>query len=192
VKPNTDMSAAQQDVRDPSNPSTDPKEAAIKSNVDDTGDGMDKSENPDKVDGPGPRPINEVAKEFGGDAGNAKPDASASTSNQHVDKGGNAEGANDDDGPQKTSHGEGTGEKYVKSSGLQADGGDFDATNPGAGKEADRLLEKKGVHREVDTRGDDAAAESSHGDAAGHAEHKEKMSLADKIKSKLHKSHKKE
>ena len=37
------------------------------------------------------------------------------------------------------SHGEGTGEKYVKSSGLAADGGDFDAANPGAGKEADRM-----------------------------------------------------
>jgi hypothetical protein len=32
----------------------------------------------------------------------------------------------------------GTGEQYVKSSGQQADGGDFDATNPGAGKEATR------------------------------------------------------
>jgi len=159
---------------------------------------MDKSENPEKIDVPGPRPISEVAKEFGGDAGNAKPDT-PNTSNQHVDKSGKAEGDDDDDdGPQKVSHGEGTGEKYVKSSGLNADGGDFDATNPGAGKEADRLLEKKGIHREVDTRGvgDNGAPEAAHGDAhgdaAGHAEHKEKMSLTDKIKSKLHKSHKKE
>jgi len=44
--------------------------------------------------------------------------------------------------------GEGTGEKYVKTSGMAADGGDFDATKPGAGKEADRLLEQKGVHHE--------------------------------------------
>jgi hypothetical protein len=43
-----------------------------------------------------------------------------------------------DDGPQKESHGEGTGEKYVKSTGMKADGGDFDAANAGAGKEADR------------------------------------------------------
>jgi len=34
----------------------------------------------------------------------------------------------------------GTGEEYVKSSGLQADGGDFDATNPGAGAEAVRTF----------------------------------------------------
>ncbi|CUS14419.1 unnamed protein product [Tuber aestivum] len=45
------------------------------------------------------------------------------------------------------SHGEGTGEKYERSTGLAADGGDFDATRPGAGKEADRLLEEKGIHR---------------------------------------------
>lgn len=32
----------------------------------------------------------------------------------------------------------GTGEQYVKSSGMPADGGDFDASNPGAGQEATR------------------------------------------------------
>jgi hypothetical protein len=32
----------------------------------------------------------------------------------------------------------GTGEKYIKSTGFAADGGDFDATRPGAGREADR------------------------------------------------------
>ena len=32
----------------------------------------------------------------------------------------------------------GTGMKYVKSSGLAADGGDFDASKPGAGREAQR------------------------------------------------------
>lgn len=44
----------------------------------------------------------------------------------------------DKDGPQKESKSEETGEKYVKSSGMKADGGDFDAANPGAGREADR------------------------------------------------------
>jgi len=33
---------------------------------------------------------------------------------------------------------EGTGEKWVKTTGMAADGGDFDATKPGAGKEAER------------------------------------------------------
>lgn len=36
-----------------------------------------------------------------------------------------------------SSTGEGTGEKYVKSTGMGAEGGDFDAANPGAGREAD-------------------------------------------------------
>jgi hypothetical protein len=39
---------------------------------------------------------------------------------------------------EKTQEEAGTGEKYVKSSGFAAEGGDFDATKPGAGKEADR------------------------------------------------------
>jgi len=181
TEPGKDMSKAQQDVRDPSDPQTNPDEAAKKSNVDDSGDGVDKGDNPDKIDGPGPRPIEQVAKEFGGDAGNAKPEGG---------KGGKDEAAEEDDGdgPQKTSHGEGTGEKYVKSSGLKADGGDFDATKPGAGKEADRLLETKGVHREVPadktaTVDDDAT------DAAAGADTKEKKSLGEKIKEKLHKPH---
>ena len=37
-----------------------------------------------------------------------------------------------------TSNEPGTGTKYVKTSGVAADGGDFDATKPGAGREADR------------------------------------------------------
>jgi len=54
-----------------------------------------------------------------------------------VESGSKGVGDNDD-GPQKESHGEGTGEKYVKSSGMGADGGDFDAAKPGAAREADR------------------------------------------------------
>lgn len=77
-----------------------------------------EAEDAAKVDtsGPGPKPLSELKKD--GSAG--------------LDAGG------EDDGPQKESHGEGTGEKYVKSSGMKADGGDFNAANPGAGKEADR------------------------------------------------------
>lgn len=44
----------------------------------------------------------------------------------------------DNSGIQSESTGSGTGELYVKSTGLAADGGDFDATKPGAGREADR------------------------------------------------------
>jgi hypothetical protein len=46
-----------------------------------------------------------------------------------------------------TPHGKtlGTGKEYVKSTGVAAEGGDFDATNPGAGSEATRKFEEKGV-----------------------------------------------
>jgi hypothetical protein len=38
---------------------------------------------------------------------------------------------------------EGTGEQWVKTSGLAAEGGDFDATKPGAGKEANRKYHQR-------------------------------------------------
>lgn len=100
---------------------------------------------------------------------------------------------------------QGTGEEWVKSSGLQADGGDFDATKPGAGREADReskwkktgrgigrtlskadgvagLLEEKGIHRDAKGAMDnpDAAATGSSGASEA------KVSKMDKIKEKLH------
>lgn len=74
-----------------------------------------------EVSGPGPVPLEQLGKP-------GAPGAATTTSGDN------------DDGPQKQSQGEGTGEKYVKSSGLKADGGDFDAANPGAGKEADSKL----------------------------------------------------
>jgi hypothetical protein len=79
--------------------------------------------------GPGPKTLEEKARESGGVAGKGGGEG----------KGKSGEGEGEEkDGPQKKSHGEGTGEKYVKSSGMVADGGDFDAANPGAGREADR------------------------------------------------------
>lgn len=77
-----------------------------------------EAEDAQKVDtsGPGPQPLSEM----------------------HKAGGGTSSSGGDDDGPQKASHGEGTGQKYVKSSGMKADGGDFDAAVAGAGKEADR------------------------------------------------------
>lgn len=78
-----------------------------------------EAEDAAKVDtsGPGPNPLSQEKKDGGSTA---------------------ATGGDGEDGPQKESHGEGTGEKYVKSSGMKADGGDFDAANAGAGREADR------------------------------------------------------
>jgi len=73
--------------------------------------------------GPGPRSLEEKARDGGVGGANGA---------------GGGDKVEEEDGPQKESQGEGTGEKYVKSSGMVADGGDFDAANPGAGKEADR------------------------------------------------------
>jgi len=105
-------------------------------------------------------------------------------------KAGGVSTGEEDDGPQKESHGEGTGEKYVKSSGMKADGGDFDAANPGAGKEADRLLEEKGIHHEVPattpaTSTADTLSKTSKASTPDTKETK-KPSLKEKIKEKLH------
>ncbi|KAI9801172.1 MAG: hypothetical protein M1825_003446 [Sarcosagium campestre] len=76
----------------------------------------------------------------------------------------------------KESKSEGTGTKWVKSTGLAADGGDFDATKPGAGREADRILDEKGVHREGPPKGG----------ALGDGDTFDKPGIGDKIKEKLH------
>jgi len=94
---------------------------------------------------------------------------------------------------------EGTGEKYVKSTGLAAEGGDFDASRPGAGREADRLLGKEpskpgetgvtgagagtGPISGHDTHGTHGT--QGHDDKHGAHGH-EKPSLGEKIKEKLH------
>jgi hypothetical protein len=82
---------------------------------------------------------------------------------------------------------QGTGEEYVKSTGMAADGGDFDVTNPGAGAEATRLLEEKGVHKSVDNK---AASNDSVEAASSDGPEKTKTSKMAKLKEKLHiKSH---
>ena len=133
-----DLSKAQIDTRHPDDPNTNPEDSTTeaRNTVDDTTGGTDENTNPDKIDGPGPKPIADVAKEHGGDAGNAN----ESVGKKEGDAPTGAADDEDDDGPQTTSHGEGTGEQYVKSSGLKADGGDFDAAAPGAGREADRMF----------------------------------------------------
>lgn len=88
------------------------------------------------VDGPGPRPVADVAAEHGGDAGKATSDEVSTSSGN---KSGGLAGEHGTDAPKHDDvKAEGTGEKWVKTSGLAADGGDFDATKPGAGREADR------------------------------------------------------
>ncbi|KAI1082214.1 hypothetical protein F5B20DRAFT_27238 [Whalleya microplaca] len=161
-----DSTKGQEDVRDPENPMTNPKSAPT--DVDDTGDGPNEAQ---KLEGPGPKPVEEVAREHGGDAGKSE-------NTEHKAPPGDdkeAEEAEDEDGPNAKSKGEGTGEQYIKTSGLKADGGDFDATKPGAGREADRLMEEKGLHPGSDDAEDDGDTKS-----------KEKKGLGQKIKDKLH------
>ncbi|KAI7780172.1 hypothetical protein LA080_016361 [Diaporthe eres] len=174
----TGFKAPQADIRDPDSATADPKKEAERKNVDNTG-GLDTSENPTKLEGAGPKPIEEVAKSHGGDAGSASKESSGA-------------GGTGEDGPGAESKGEGTGEQYVKSSGLAADGGDFDATKPGAGREADRLLEEKGMTTQTaaaassDKKAEEEKAEKTAPDSPDSK--KEKASLKDKIKAKLHKN----
>jgi len=92
----------------------------------------------------------------------------------------------EEDGPGGSSKGEGTGEKYVKTSGMAIDGGDFDATKPGAGREADRLLEEKGIHTTSGAapKGDTPSESSS--SKPDKADKADKPSMGEKIKGKLH------
>jgi hypothetical protein len=106
---------------------------------------------------------------------------------------------------------EGTGEQWVKTSGMAADGGDFDATKPGAGREADSmwtkagklmnhadmmvgLMEQKGIHKTEPGKPSEPVAETSaHGSHGSHdTAGKEKVPLTQKIKEKLHIGHKHE
>jgi hypothetical protein len=76
----------------------------------------------------------------------------------------------------------GTGEQWVKTTGIAAEGGDFDATKPGAGKEATRLMEQKGIKTEGNKIDPDAPTAES----AGPETEAEKTSKLAKLKEKLH------
>ncbi|KAI1757734.1 hypothetical protein F4782DRAFT_479627 [Xylaria castorea] len=163
-----DTSKGQGDTRSPEDPKTNPKSAPTDVN-DAPEEGVNEAQ---KLDGPGPRPVAEVAREHGGDAGN---DSTAS-----VDKANKGEKETTKEGEEEKHENEGTGEKYVKTTGLQADGGDFDATKPGAGREADRLMEEKGMHNPNDPNSAGNSAGDSGSPTSG------KKSFGQKIKDKLH------
>jgi len=91
--------------------------------------------------------------------------------------------AGDGPKPETESHGEGTGQQYVKSSGVAAEGGDFDAANPGAGREADRLL-----GGDATDRGDDSASQANKKTDDDLGDKPSKLGFTDKIKEKLHKN----
>ncbi|KAH7041275.1 uncharacterized protein B0I36DRAFT_344891 [Microdochium trichocladiopsis] len=172
----SDASKGQQDTRDPENPLTNPKSAPTE--VNEHGNQEDGANEDIKLDGPGPKPLEEVAREHGGDAGAAKERKGSLVPPR--DPNDTSEGPKTDANKNED---KGDGTQYVKSSGLKADGGDFDATAPGAGREADRLMEEKGMHPNADTKDKSSGPTStSHDDG----ETKEKKKLTQRIKEKLH------
>lgn len=112
-----DSSQAQGDIRSPNDASTHPTHLSARENVDDRDGGLDASRNPNKDLGSGPKPLVDVAKQHGGDAGRAE---SGSADKSQTSK------------PAGESH------HIHHATGFVADGGDFDAAQPGAGIEADR------------------------------------------------------
>ncbi|KAF4782727.1 hypothetical protein HER10_EVM0002275 [Colletotrichum scovillei] len=185
--PSADSAAGKTETRAPSDPATDP--APKGQDVNNSASGP--TAGGDKLDGPGPRPLEAVAKERGGDAGNVKGSSKGGLIGGEESKT-DTEGKKEED--PNASHGEeGTGEKLVKATGLAADGGDFDATKPGAGREADRLLDEKDpAHAAAKASAKSGADKTSdktsesHSSSAGTGTEKEKESLKDKIKAKLH------
>ncbi|KAI3547189.1 hypothetical protein CABS03_04868 [Colletotrichum abscissum] len=185
--PSADSAAGKTETRAPSDPATDP--APKGQDVNNSASGP--TAGGDKLDGPGPRPLEAVAKERGGDAGNVKGSSKGGLIGGEESKT-DTEGKKEED--PNASHGEeGTGEKLVKATGLAADGGDFDATRPGAGREADRLLDEKDpAHAAAKASAKSGADKTSdktsesHSSSTGTGTEKEKESLKDKIKAKLH------
>ncbi|TFB01852.1 hypothetical protein CCMA1212_006152 [Trichoderma ghanense] len=136
----------------------------------------------DELTGKGPRPVEELARENGGNAAAAASDDSVSSPQDKdskpepsVEEKQNHENAHEGDAAAEET-------EYVKTTGLAADGGDFDAAKPGAGREADRLMEQKGLKSaEEDSKGSGGRKSSD----SGH-HHKDKPSLGERIKNKLH------
>ncbi|PTB61842.1 hypothetical protein BBK36DRAFT_1145311 [Trichoderma citrinoviride] len=138
----------------------------------------------DQLSGKGPRPVEEVAREHGGNAAAAASDDSVSSPQDKDSKPQPSVEAKQEH--QNAHEGDKAAEEteYVKTTGLAADGGNFDASKPGAGLEADRLMEQKGLKSaEDDSKGTSGGRKSSD---SGHHHHKDKPSVKERIKNKLH------
>ncbi|KAJ6261911.1 hypothetical protein Dda_2710 [Drechslerella dactyloides] len=135
----------------------------------------------------------------GGDRPNVSPDTASSQKSGRIpspsqstgsgsSSGGGSGGPGGPGGPggmklpdsDNQSKGEGTGEKYERSTGLAVDGGDFDATRPGAAREAARLMDEKGIkHGEKDGQPGEPPKEKKwygvdHSGFGGHGSHTNK------------------
>ncbi|KAB8296752.1 hypothetical protein EYC80_002169 [Monilinia laxa] len=164
--------------------------SAVVSNTD-KGNGVDVSR-------PGSRTLEEIVRENGGtvssaSTGTSKPSSTANIQGVKTDLKPLGE-KNKSETIEEEVEEEGLGGKYVKSSGVVAEGGDFDATRAGAGREADRLLGREGKVEKAEVSGDagygeprksvGSEVEDEHGDEKkeGKLTH-----LKEKIKEKLHK-----
>ncbi|KKO97834.1 hypothetical protein THAR02_10056 [Trichoderma harzianum] len=138
----------------------------------------------DKLTGAGPRPVEELAKENGGNAAAASSnDAVQEDSNKPKEQKLPEDNSQQRGGDQKW---EATEDDYVKTTGLAADGGNFDAAKPGAGVEADRLMEQKGMKTDDDDNNNHKAGSSGRKSSDSGRHHKDKPSLGERIKNKLH------
>ncbi|KAF4332944.1 hypothetical protein FBEOM_13251 [Fusarium beomiforme] len=171
-----DTSAGQNDTRDPTEADKGNKDLH---DVDDNSEGTDAK----LGEGPGPQPIEKLAKEHGGDAGNAPVEG---TSHKPAEVG--SEGAAESSKSENQSH-DPREDEYIPATGFAADGGDFDASKPGAGREAERLMEQKGVHLGESGSSDYSKTESHSSDKhhGSHDDKKDKPSIGERIKAKLHK-----
>lgn len=126
-----DTTAGQSDIRDSSKAAIDPSN---KQDVDINTPGPTSEGRNLTGSGAGPRPLEVVANEHGGDAGLNKKQENISSSNQS---------SRSENQPEKKSeYHDPKEDEYIKATGFAADGGDFDASKPGAGREADRKYPK--------------------------------------------------
>ncbi|EHK51040.1 uncharacterized protein TrAtP1_009914 [Trichoderma atroviride] len=144
----------------------------------------------DELTGKGPRPVEELAKENDGNAAAAAaaPVATETDSSTAVSALTPEEKKPELSGTeQKSNTHEATEDEYVKSSGLAADGGDFDVTKPGAGLEADRLMEQKGIKvDDAEPKDKNSSSSSNGGRKSSDSSRKDKPKLKERIKTKLH------
>ncbi|RTE68763.1 hypothetical protein BHE90_016861, partial [Fusarium euwallaceae] len=173
-----DTTAGQNDIRNPERVGLEKEKNTDLEDVDNTSEGTTAK----LGEGPGPRPVEAVTKERGGDAGRERPQEGSSEAPREI----GSEGVAATSSSKSENRPDPAQDEYVHATGFHADGGDFDATKPGAGREADRLLEEKGVHL-----GEESSSGShSHGSHEKHShddKHKDKPSLGERIKAKLHK-----
>ncbi|KAL6786442.1 hypothetical protein J3E68DRAFT_420549 [Trichoderma sp. SZMC 28012] len=169
-------------------------ETTTKSNLKDTttGTNADDDVNPeegkplDKLTGAGPRPVEELAKENGGNAAAASSNDAVQEDNSNKPKEQKLPEDNSSKQGNDNQKWEASEDDYVKTTGLAADGGNFDAAKPGAGVEADRLMEQKGLKTDDDDNNNHKAGSSGRKSSDSGRHHKDKPSLGERIKNKLH------